>query len=183
MPRMSHPTSDRTPDDIAIVTLSPDRWEEYRDLRLAALRAEPTAFGEPYDRAALHTPELWRSRLSGEDNWLVFAEQAGRLVGLAGAFLPPDAPGVALVVSVYVDASVRGRGVGRRMLSSLIERVAAFSEAVTLRLWVNDTNAPAIALYASLGFTVVGVERDGIQHEGRSYDELIRARPLRLEQH
>lgn len=166
------------PSDIAIVTLPPERWEEYRDLRLAALRAEPIAFSEPYERAAGRTPEEWRRRLADPANWVVFAERGDTLVGLAAAYVIPDEPAAVHVVSVYVDASVRQRGVGRLILSALIERIATSSDAVTLRLGVLDTNAAAIALYASLGFAVVGEQRDIVHHTGRAYDELIMERPV-----
>jgi len=179
MPRMDHPAPDRTPDDIAIVTLPPERWEEYRDLRLAALRAKPIAFSEPYDRAAARTPEEWRRRLIDSTYWVMFAERGDTLVGLAAANVIPDEPTAIHIVSVYVDASVRRHGVGRRILSSLIQRVAASSTAVTLRLGVLNTNTAAIALYASLGFAVVGEQRDVVHHTGRAYDELIMERKVR----
>lgn len=173
-------SGDRVPPSetpkIAIITLPVDRWEELRDLRLTALKGEPTAFGEPYARADLRTPDEWRERLLSASSWLVFAEAGDRLVGLAGAFVGSDEPGTVDVVSVYVDPSVRGRGVGRALLTALIDRVAESIHPARFRLHVNDTNAPAIALYRSLGFQVVGVERDALQHDGVSYDELIMER-------
>ena len=168
-----------SPEDVAIITLPLDRWQEYRDLRLAALAAEPTAFSEPYDRAAQRSPTEWQERLASTSSWLVFAERAGRLVALAGAFPSPGEPGVVTIVSVYVDASFRGLGIGRKLLSSLIERITAGGDASLLRLHVNDTNASAIALYESLGFAMVGIERDVLQHDGVSYDELVMERTIR----
>ncbi len=167
-----------SPTDIAIVTLPPDRWDAYRDLRLAALRTDPIAFGETLDRALAHPDALWRDRLADGDRLLRFAERDGRLVGLAGAIPDDDRPGVALIVSVFVEPSARGRGVARRLVSTLLEELADRDDVLTARLFVNDTNAAAITVYASLGFAVVGVEPDGIQHAGRSYDELIMERPV-----
>lgn len=164
--------------EIAIVTLPPERWQEYRDLRLTALRTDPIAFGETLERADAYPDSTWRERLEGTSNWLVFAGRDGRLIGLAGAFLPPEQPGIAHIVSVYVDAAFRGQGIGRRMLTALVEDISASGDASVIRLHVNDTNAPAIALYASLGFAVVGTERDALQHDGVSYDELIMERRL-----
>ena len=167
--------------DVDIISLPPERWEEYRDLRLAALRAEPIAFSEPYERAAQRTPEEWRRRLIDSDNWVVFARRGDTLVGLAAAYVIPDELAAVHIVSVYVDAAVRHRGVGRRMLRSLVERIATSSDAVTLHLGVLDTNAAAIALYASLGFAIVGEQHDVLHHTGHAYDELIMERPLRVD--
>jgi len=64
-------------------------------------------------------------------------------------------------VGVYVDANVRGRGVGRRLL----EQVIASSEEAgiwTLQAGVMKENAASLALHRSCGFRVVGIrERIG----------------------
>jgi len=146
MPRMAHPTPDQTPDDIAIVTLPPDRWAEYRDLRLTALRTDPIAFGETLERALAHPDSLWSDRLGDGERLLRFAERDGRLVGLAGAIPDDDRPGVALIVSVFVEPSARGRGVARRLVSALLDEIAGWDHVTVARLFVNDTNAVAIAV-------------------------------------
>ncbi|HEY9562859.1 MAG TPA: GNAT family N-acetyltransferase [Nocardioides sp.] len=51
-----------------------------------------------------------------------------------------------------VEPSVRRRGVARRMLAELVDR-AAEQGVTTLWLHVEVDNAPALALYESLGFT------------------------------
>lgn len=165
--------------DIAVVPLPPERWEEYRALRLAALRTDPIAFGETLERALAHPDTLWRDRLTDTERLLRFAERGGRLVGLAGAIPDDDQAGVGLIVSVFVEPSARGQGIARRLVGTLLKELAGRGDVSTARLYVNDTNAAAIAVYAWLGFAVVGIERNGIQHEGRSYDELIMERSVR----
>ena len=167
------------PPDVAIITLPPDRWREYRDLRLAALRTDPIAFGETLDRAQAHPDTVWRDRLAETDRLLRFAERDGLLVVLAAAIPADDEPGVALIVSVFVEPSARGRGVARKLVGTLLKELGGRGDVSIARLFVNDTNTAAIAVYASLGFVAVGVACDCIRPEGRSYDELIMERPLR----
>jgi GNAT superfamily N-acetyltransferase len=60
-------------------------------------------------------------------------------------------PDAAQVSGVYVPMERRGRGLARRGLSELCARLLEQSNAVCL--FVNDFNAPALAVYRSLGFT------------------------------
>ena len=60
-------------------------------------------------------------------------------------------PDAAQVSGVYVPPERRGRGIARRGLSEMCARLLEESRAVCL--FVNDFNAPAIAVYRRLGFT------------------------------
>ncbi|WP_433800404.1 ribosomal protein S18-alanine N-acetyltransferase [Actinomycetospora sp. CA-084318] len=92
-----------------------------------------------------------------------YAARAGdRLVGYAGvALLPAPAfsrePAEAEVHTIGVDPVVQGHGVGRRLLRALLDRADAIG-AVTY-LEVRTDNVPALALYRSEGFEVVGTRR------------------------
>ncbi len=61
----------------------------------------------------------------------------------------------ALVEDVFVAESARGSGLGRRLMDAAIAR-ARERGARRMELDTNDTNAPAIALYESLGFRNAG---------------------------
>jgi len=84
------------------------------------------------------------------------AEAEGRLVGFAvGKVIGSGMGGVGELESVVVDLTARRRGVGR----ALCEAVAAWSRgrgATALELEVRAGSGGAIALYAGLGFIVVG---------------------------
>lgn len=92
----------------------------------------------------------------------VAARAGDRLVGYAGiALLPAPAfgrdPAEAEVHTIGVDPMVQGHGVGRRLLRALLDRADAIA-AVTY-LEVRTDNVPALALYRSEGFEVVGTRR------------------------
>ncbi|MFN2490416.1 MAG: N-acetyltransferase family protein [Actinomycetota bacterium] len=61
-------------------------------------------------------------------------------------------------VSLYVDAESRGAGVGRRIALGLLEvlRAQGFVNAIAS---IALPNAASVALFESLGFTPVGVDR------------------------
>ncbi len=59
------------------------------------------------------------------------------------------------VHTIGVDPAYQGRGVGRRLLDELLN----FAGGAVVHLEVRTDNAPAIALYRSVGFTQVGLRR------------------------
>jgi ribosomal-protein-alanine N-acetyltransferase len=59
------------------------------------------------------------------------------------------------VHTIGVDPAYQGRGIGRRLLDELLN----FAAGAVVHLEVRTDNAPAIALYRSVGFTHVGLRR------------------------
>jgi L-amino acid N-acyltransferase YncA len=74
--------------------------------------------------------------------------------------------------SVYVERAWRGRGVGRRLLTHLIERARAL-EYHKMMLSTFPFNESGVALYERMGFTKVGVLHEMGQLDGRWVDTLI----------
>ena len=79
----------------------------------------------------------------------VVARLRAEPVGCGGLKLPAGQP--AEVKRMWIDETVRGLGVGRRLLAEL-ERRAAEAGAQTVRLETNGALAEAIALYRSSGY-------------------------------
>ena len=98
-----------------------------------------------------------------------------RPIGIVGGYLGSDegAQSVAVVFGMYVNENHRGKGIGRLLLTSLIDRLSSFPQITTIRLGVTETQDPARTLYESVGFRVVGKEEQSIVVDDRYYDELI----------
>ena len=75
-------------------------------------------------------------------------------------------------ISVYVERSWRGKGVGRMLLARLLElgRSVGFHKLV---LACFPTNKPGVALYERMGFVPVGVYREQGLLDGQWVDVLI----------
>jgi ribosomal protein S18 acetylase RimI-like enzyme len=71
--------------------------------------------------------------------------------GPAGAVIVVRAPYGPLIADVMVDPAVQGRGLGRRLMVECIAALRERNESVIV-LNVTEGNAPAVALYESLGF-------------------------------
>jgi [ribosomal protein S18]-alanine N-acetyltransferase len=106
---------------------------------------------------------------------LLVAEAEGRLVGFAvGKVIGMGRGGVAELESVAVEARARRVGLGRALCESVAEWCRG-QGATAMELEVRAGSAGAIALYAGLGFVVVG--RRGAYYSGPVEDALL----MRLE--
>ena len=61
-------------------------------------------------------------------------------------------------------AGYRRQGLGRALVLALCESLRQKMQATVLTLEVRDSNAPAAALYASLGFAQIGLRKNYYQH-------------------
>jgi ribosomal protein S18 acetylase RimI-like enzyme len=130
-----------------------DEWELLRDVRLAALREAPYAFGSSYAREASFTEEQWRERLSSR-SVTFFADVPGAAepAGIAGVY---EEDGMADLVSMWVRPSARGLGVGAALVTAAADWAKA-RDHDSLYLWVTETNPAALGLYQRCGFTPTG---------------------------
>ena len=129
-----------------------------------SLTVRPFAAPDAEALAALHArafdpPQLglsyWRGARDAPPNLCIVAEEGGRLIGYCDGFLAGEGGDVNSVASA---PDARGRGVGRAVLSAFLEEAARRGASV-IHLEVSEANAPALALYAALGFERVGTRR------------------------
>jgi ribosomal protein S18 acetylase RimI-like enzyme len=162
-------------ESISVVVLGPQDWRDLRAIRLEALRSEPAAYSSSYEETIARSDEHWRQRLANDQSVHLLARAQNRPIGMVGGYLGSDEgdDSVAVVFGMYVASEHRGRGVGRLLLTSLIDRLSAFPQITTIRLGVTETQDPARRLYESVGFQVVGKTEEGIVVNKRQYDELV----------
>lgn len=126
----------------------------------------------PLTRAdAARCAELEAQLFEGDDPWparaflaeleakhirYVAARADNKVVGYAGiSRLGRKRPYEYEIHTIGVDPVYQGQGIGRRMMTDLLE----YASGGTIFLEVRTDNAPAIALYESLGFVNVGMRR------------------------
>jgi ribosomal-protein-alanine N-acetyltransferase len=98
--------------------------------------------------------------------------------GVSGYGVMSVGAGEAHILNLCIGAAYRCRGVGRRLLSYLVERAAAagMNEAF---LEVRPTNTTAIRLYQAMGFEQVGMRRGYYQAVGGREDAAVLKLALR----
>lgn len=163
------------PTDIAIRALRADDAPQWRQLRLEALRAHPTAFAMSYEEAAQQDLAGFAASIPDGPDVLFGAFHDDVLSGSAGVHVQPRLKQrhKAQLWGVYVDPSLRGRGVGAALVRAAIAH--ARTRVAVLQLVVQLDNAAARALYRRLGFVPYGIERRALRHDGKDYDDELMA--------
>jgi ribosomal protein S18 acetylase RimI-like enzyme len=154
---------------VIVRELRADEWREARELRLRALADAPTAFLRTLAEAEALGDDVWRERAAPEEGRASFvAEADGELVGSATGFVEGAE---AYLVAMWVAPACRRRGVG----AALVERVVAWARGLGfayVTLEVNESLAPAVALYERAGFRPTGARRPLRSDPGRDAIEL-----------
>lgn len=137
---------------LLIRRLAAGDWAPFRDVRLAALRDAPEAFGSTLGEAETLDEAEWRRRLEQRAAFLAAVGHQG--VGLA-AGIEAEQPGEAELISMWVAPGWRGQGIGDRLVDAVLGWAAA-QRFTAVRLWVATGNAPAERLYLRHGFAPTG---------------------------
>jgi GNAT superfamily N-acetyltransferase len=138
--------------------LSPDDWEQWRDVRLRALAEAPVAFGSTLTREEAFDEADWREGLD-DDGPRVLVTVDGQSAAIGGAFLETAEDGsLALhVIAMWTDPAWRGRGLAARVLTALVEWAAPRGLALVLDVAID--NVAARHAYEAFGFTATGRQR------------------------
>jgi len=138
-----------------------DEWEALKQLRLEGLRSDPLAFGSTFALEVAFDDAQWKERATSgsESAWISqwVAEAApGRLVGSA---VVADLEGTVHVFAMWVEPSVRGRGIAGRLLDTGMEWARSAFPGRSVVLEVNPRQTAAVRLYLSRGFRPTGTVR------------------------
>jgi len=148
--------------------------EEFRRLRLRALRDHPEAFESDYETHFGRGTEVWKDCLvlDASDALFVGEDTRGRLVGMAGVHLggSPKSRHRALIWGVYVAPEWRRPGLAVQLLNRACDWARA-AGATMAHLGVATVNEPAIQLYKRLGFQICAAEPMRLRVSGVYYDE------------
>ena len=147
-----------------------DDWQVFREIRLAALREAPYAFGSTFEAEAGAAEERWRRAVTDRARFV--AEVDGRVVGTVGAGAG-ELAGSAALTALWVEPGFRGQGVGAALVGAVIEwaRAQRYERVV---LWVTEANPTAERLYERLGFTRTGRVTEVRQGEPALENEMSR---------
>jgi ribosomal protein S18 acetylase RimI-like enzyme len=144
-------------------------------IRLESLQAEPLAFGKAVEEHRATPVETIASRFRDAPNSTLYlgAFENGTLVGMA-TFIRETGEKErhkGRIYGVYVSSSHRGKGIGRALLTRLLELAKQDSSLEHLLLAVATSQKAARQLYHSLGFETYGTEPGALKVGSTYVDE------------
>lgn len=144
------------------LTLSAGGSGDLPQVMIAMREAFDPAFGEAW------TEPQCAGILGMPGTWLRLAHVGDSLAGFA---LAREIAGESELLLLAVRPAMRGRGIGRALLASVVEEARARG-AESLHLEVRSSNR-ALALYSAFGFHQVGVRPDYYRgKDGQFFDAL-----------
>lgn len=136
--------------DIDVRVLAEGDWEEYRDVRLAALKESPEAFAATYEDEAVFDEALWRQRMVRSKRLLASVDD--RVVGVVSiGQAGEDNPNTAELFGLWVAPAARGTGVATALVQAGAD-VALADGSTHLAYWVSTDNGRAVAFASGFGF-------------------------------
>ena len=170
--------------DIEIVQLSPHEWKKLRDLKLKSLNEEPVAFENPAEAIQKYnnrSEQEWKTILSGGmsgdrsgETVMFFAKDGDECVGMVSSIIPEAETGqlrVATIQHMYVTKNNREKGIGKRLITALLDNLQSKDDVAKAQLDVVVTQSPAIGLYQSVGFQITGTSEGAIDWTEDPLDE------------
>ncbi|MCU1353547.1 MAG: sortase-like acyltransferase [Acidimicrobiales bacterium] len=128
---------------------------------------------------SLAEQQAWLEARSGAHAAVVAVDDAGTVLGFGSLSPYRDRPAYVTTVedSVYVDRAHHGAGVGRSILTELV-RLATAHGFHTVMARVVGGHEASIALHRSVGFELIGTEREVGRKLGRWLDVVLMQRIL-----
>ena len=163
-------SKNRSPE---VILLTEDDWARYRDIRLAALVHDESAFGGDYDSESQYSEVQWRQKAQ---------QYVGLLANIDGKDcgfmtienLKGDFGATCWVGSCWVDPKFRQGGVLRALFTFADLCSAERNWQVQgLGVWVD--NSGAITAYEKIGFERMGEPQESTRKPGLYYQRMIRS--------
>lgn len=161
---------------IKVENLPPDRWKEFRELRLEALQNDPLAFGSSYEEEKNLIEDEWKRRIKNT----LFALANDKLVGMIVYIIDNKikTKHIATIFGVYVKKEYRGQGIGKKLIESALVIIQKNVTVSKIKLTVNPEQKAAVKLYETFGFETVGRLKKELKVDDKFYDEFVMERLL-----
>ena len=160
---------------LEIRRLPAERWDDYRRLRLEALKSGPAAFASSVEEEETLSEGDWKRRIQN----VFFAMSGDKPVGMIVCAVSGrlKTRHTADIFGAYVRGEYRGKGIGGALLRAALSEIRKNKEVVKVRLSVNPEQKAAVKLYKKAGFVVIGRAQKDLKI-GRRYHDLLQMEKL-----
>jgi len=152
--------------------IRPSEAEKFFEMRMQALKTDPNSFVatlEEEKRMSLKDFEHYLTKNFALGAYTANQELVGALV-----YMEQDRQKfkhIGILGGMYVHPSFRGLGIGKKLLSEMLEKLRNLDHLYGLQLKVVTGNTPAISLYESFGFSIWATEKNALFDRGTFFDQ------------
>lgn len=161
---------------IRVLEAQPDDVAVYRAIRARALECDAENFIETLAVFQSLPPEVIAARVADRRNFVAFQQDEPRAIAAWRAEPYACESHRGSLFSVFVDPSLRGAGVARRLVECIIDD--ARGKISQLELSVRDGNDRALRLYEKLGFQRYGLLPNAVCQDGVFHDDILMVKAL-----
>lgn len=101
--------------------LLPAEWEDYKSIRLEALKTNPEMFGSNYAKEAAYSQNDWITLLENDSRAVFALFHANLLIGLSCVAVKKDDPATAILFASFIGLSHRGKGLSKLFYQTRID--------------------------------------------------------------
>jgi len=149
--------------------------ESLWQLRRTALESEAGSFAESLNELMQTGLDTYAERLrdGGADNFVYGAFDNGTMIGMAAFYREPyeKRHHKGWVWGMFVAEKYRGHGVGKQLLTAVLNDAKALPDLKCILLTVATSQKAARRLYRTCGFASFGVEPRALRVNGKYVDE------------
>jgi len=157
--------------------LEEEDWQQFRHIRLMALRDSPEAFVAARAAEEALDEQVWRARMRRARR--IVAERDGETVGVVSLGEGDSAlASTGELFGLWVAPEGRGSGVAWKLVEAGAAQALADGRR-KLGFWVGTSNGRAVAFASSFGFRPTGTRRPmRVTNEDDGAEEMVMILPL-----
>ncbi len=164
--------------EITVRVLTEEDWEQYRSVRLSALKESPEAFVATHEQEREYDDQLWRDRMNRSERLLAEVDEDSVGVASLGTVEGESGTELAELFGLWVAPAWRGRGVAAKLVKAAAEH-ARNRGLGHLAYWVGTDNGRAVAFASSFGFRPTDSRRPmRVRSEEDGEEEIAMILPL-----
>lgn len=155
---------------MTIRKISVKRFEEYKNLRLNALKNHPESFSASYEEEANYSDEVFKERLSNPEHMTLGAFVDNQLVGMVKlvTYGRRKVKENGMIVSLFVLPEYRKQGIANKLIHRIIEK-AKEKKVKNLFAHVTSTNYIAVNMFTRHKFVRYETHHERIIVDGNIY--------------
>jgi RimJ/RimL family protein N-acetyltransferase len=148
--------------EIEIRKLAVEDWQEFRTIRLRALKTNQAVFGGTYEDAEQRATEHWKEMLSDKRHAFFCLYEQAKIIGLTGVFTWREDPTneTALFVMSFIEPDYRGKGLSKLFYEARIDWCLQQAHFTKILVGHREGNDASRRANQAFGFKLVSKKMD-----------------------